>query len=98
MLTYSPDILNSFVGLYNPTGRGSPDVAAQSYRFEIVYEGRVVHISGTSASCPAFAGIIGLLNDALISKGRRPLGFLNPWIYSLSSGLNDITTGSNPGQ
>ena len=47
------------------------------------------------------AGIIGLLNDYELSQGRRPLGFLNPWLYGLYEngleGLNDITTGTNPG-
>jgi len=89
---------STYKGLYNTSGRGSPDVAAQGSRFEVVYKGNVVHVSGTSASTPAFAGIVSLLNDALLAKGRKPLGFLNPWIYSLGKyGLNDITTGSNPG-
>ncbi|KAH9068478.1 subtilisin-like protein [Lactarius deliciosus] len=44
------------------------------------------------------AAIISLLNDYLLSMGRSPLGFLNPWLYGLGpSGFNDITSGSNPG-
>ena len=44
------------------------------------------------------AGVISLLNDFLISKGKRPLGFLNPLLYSKAvTGFNDITSGSNPG-
>ncbi|KAN0116276.1 hypothetical protein V8E52_006101 [Russula decolorans] len=44
------------------------------------------------------AGVISLLNDFLISKGKSPLGFLNPLIYSTAAtGFNDITSGSNPG-
>ncbi|KAH9053078.1 peptidase S8/S53 domain-containing protein [Lactarius vividus] len=46
------------------------------------------------------AGIISMLNDFLISEGKDPLGFLNPWLYTNEegmSGLNDITSGSNPG-
>ncbi|KAH9018847.1 hypothetical protein EDB85DRAFT_1873510, partial [Lactarius pseudohatsudake] len=44
------------------------------------------------------AGIISLLNDYRISNGRSPLGFLNIWLYSVFiPGLNDITSGSNPG-
>ena len=44
------------------------------------------------------AGVISLLNDYLISKGKSPLGFLNPMIYSTGAiGFNDITSGSNPG-
>lgn len=56
--------------------------------------GFVQGVAGTSASAPAFAGVIANLNDKL---GRK-LGFLNPWIYSKGyASLNDITTGSNPG-
>ncbi|KAF8267520.1 subtilisin-like protein [Lactarius quietus] len=43
-------------------------------------------------------GIISLLNDYKISQGKHPLGFLNPWLYGGGlAGLNDITSGSNPG-
>ena len=42
--------------------------------------------------------MVSLLNDYLISKGKSPLGFLNPLIYSTgATGFNDITSGSNPG-
>ena len=44
------------------------------------------------------AGIIALLNDFMISKGKKPLGFLNPWLYGdARKGFIDITSGSNPG-
>jgi hypothetical protein len=44
------------------------------------------------------AGVISLLNDFLISRSKPPLGFLNPWIYSVAAtGFNDVTSGSNPG-
>jgi tripeptidyl-peptidase-1 len=45
-----------------------------------------------------FAAVISLLNDYLIANSKSPLGFLNPFLYSNgTSGLNDITLGSNPG-
>ncbi|KAF7981545.1 hypothetical protein HWV62_33141 [Athelia sp. TMB] len=54
--------------------------------------------SGTSASTPAAAAVISLLNDYLISKGKPPLGFLNPFLYSKGhSGFKDITSGGNEG-
>ena len=44
------------------------------------------------------AGIISLLNDYLLYRGKKPLGFANPWLYGLAVvGMNDITIGSNPG-
>jgi len=43
-------------------------------------------------------GIISLLNDCLLSNGKPPLGFLNPWLYGDGlAGLKDITSSSNPG-
>ena len=55
-------------------------------------------MSVSSAACPTFAGIVSLLNSARISSGQKPLGFLNPWIYSQGKGgLNDITTGTSTG-
>src|SRR6266702_208023 len=51
-----------------------------------------------TASAQIVAAIISLLNDYLISKGEPPLGFLNYWLYGDGlAGLNDITSGSNPG-
>lgn len=67
---------DAYKGLYNSSGRAIPDVSAQGSRFEIVYQGKVGFVSGTSASTPAFAGVVALLNDALVSKGKQPLGFL----------------------
>ncbi|KAF9498824.1 tripeptidyl peptidase A [Pleurotus eryngii] len=88
----------TYKGLFNPAGRAIPDVAAQSNRFRIFLSGRPVLIGGTSASSPAFAGFVALLNDARLAKGLPPLGFLNPFLYATGvSGFNDITTGNNPG-
>ncbi|KAF7317714.1 Subtilisin-like protein [Mycena kentingensis (nom. inval.)] len=87
-----------FAGLYNATGRAYPDVAAAGSGFQVVVGGRTISVGGTSASSPAVAGVISLLNDFRISQGKAPLGFLNPLIYSTAStGFNDITSGSNPG-
>ncbi|KAF5321996.1 hypothetical protein D9619_000563 [Psilocybe cf. subviscida] len=87
-----------YAGLYNKKGRAFPDVAAQGTRYRINYRGKVVSISGTSASSPAFAGVVALLNDARLKAKKAPLGFLNPLIYTLGlPGFNDITSGSNPG-
>jgi len=85
-------------GMYNKTGRGYPDVSALGTGYQVVVNGETTSIGGTSASSPTFASVISLLNDYLISRGKKPLGFLNPFLYSNgASGLNDITAGSNPG-
>ncbi|KAI0055947.1 family S53 protease [Artomyces pyxidatus] len=85
-------------GLFNASGRAWPDVAAQGNNFLIVNQGQTRLIGGTSASAPTFASVIALLNDELVAAGKRPLGFLNPFLYSTGkSAMNDITTGNNPG-
>ncbi|KAI8974189.1 family S53 protease [Trametes punicea] len=85
-------------GLYNASGRGFPDVAAQGVSFEIIVDGSQLGVGGTSCSSPTFASVIALINDRLAAAGKPPLGFLNPFLYSTgASALNDITSGSNPG-
>ncbi|KAH9159751.1 subtilisin-like protein [Lactarius sanguifluus] len=89
-----------YSGLYNPSGRGVPDIAAQAITIPFFYKGNEVTARGTSCSTPIVAGIISLLNDYRLSQGKRPLGFLNPWLYDSGlrlKGLNDIVSGSNPG-
>ncbi len=80
---------------FNAKGRGVPDVSAFSTNFPTVVDYITFPVGGTSASTPLWAGIVALLNDYEAEKGRQPLGFLNPWLYSLDTGLKDITTGGN---
>ena len=55
-------------------------------------------LSQLMTSVKTTTAIILLLNDYLISKGKPPLGFLNPWLYGGGlGGPNDIITGSKPG-
>ncbi|KAJ7738332.1 subtilisin-like protein, partial [Mycena metata] len=82
---------------FNASGRGFPDVSSQGENIEFVSGGEMYLIGGTSAACPIFASVIALLNDQLIAAGKKPLGFLNPWLYANPGMLNDVTTGSNPG-
>ncbi|KAH9159749.1 peptidase S8/S53 domain-containing protein [Lactarius sanguifluus] len=87
-----------YSGLYNPVGRGIPDIAAQAMAIPFFYRGREIIGEGTSCSTPIVAGIISLLNDHRLSQGKCPLGFLNPWLYDGGlKGFNDIVSGSNPG-
>ncbi|KAH8985674.1 peptidase S8/S53 domain-containing protein [Lactarius akahatsu] len=96
--TYLQDLGNRYQGLYNASGRGFPDIAAQALGLPIFLEGKVYGVGGTSVATPIVAGIISLLNDWLILTGQAPLGFLNPWLYGRGSrGLTDITEGSNSG-
>ncbi|KAG8529478.1 uncharacterized protein KY384_006115 [Bacidia gigantensis] len=89
---------DTWKGLYNPNGRGFPDVAAQGRNFKVIDQGKEILVGGTSASSPTFAGVVSLLNSARLSEGRKPLGFLNPFIYKYGyKGLTDIVDGSSKG-
>jgi tripeptidyl-peptidase-1 len=92
---YTAGLKGEFEGLYNPTGRAYPDLAAQGQHFAIVWDGRFLTVDGTSASTPATASIVSLLNDARLAAGKPPLGFLNPWLYLVAhKAFNDVTSGS----
>jgi kumamolisin len=57
-------------------------------------DGRNRVIGGTSAVAPLWAGLIALANQKL----QRPVGYLNPKLYSLPSSagaFRDITSGNN---
>ncbi|KAH8987037.1 subtilisin-like protein [Lactarius akahatsu] len=96
--TFLLNLGGQYNGLYNPEGRGVPDIALQAMHFPIILKNRRLKVSGTSCSTPTAAGIISLLNDYRISSGKAPLGFLNILLYGIClEGLNDITSGSNPG-
>jgi tripeptidyl-peptidase-1 len=83
---------------FNASGRAYPDIAAQSVSFATVWDGSVIAVDGTSAASPAAAGVLALVNDALIAAGKAPLGFLNPWLYKTgSSAFTDILSGNSAG-
>ncbi|KAF7288912.1 Family S53 protease-like protein [Mycena indigotica] len=86
-----------FGGTFNRSGRGYPDVALQAWNYQVVVAGEPDTSGGTSASTPAFAGMIALLNDQLLAKGKPVLGFLNPWLYANQKTFGDVTTGHNSG-
>ena len=95
---YLKQIGDTFKGLYNPHGRGFPDVAAQAEGFRVIDKGQNIAVGGTSAASPTFAGIVALLNAARKSNGQPTLGFLNPWLYSTGKlGLTDIVDGGSKG-
>jgi tripeptidyl-peptidase-1 len=87
-----------YEGLFNPSGRAYPDVAAQGVNYSVIYNSTVIRVDGTSASTPAFAAIIALVNDALLAAGKSTLGFLNPWLYGGGyKAFTDVTSGSAAG-
>lgn len=88
----------AYTGYFNASGRAYPDLAAQSQNFSVVWDARVIPVDGTSASTPLMSAIIALVNDALITAGKSPLGFMNPWLYSRGyKAFSDILSGSSAG-
>ena len=95
---YISSLGSNFSGLYNPAGRGYPDISAQSQSMNVVWNGIIGQVDGTSASSPTVAGILTLVNDALIAAGKPVLGFLNPCLYArLHKAFTDVTSGSAVG-
>jgi tripeptidyl-peptidase-1 len=92
-----PDSWKQWEKYINTTGRGFPDVSGQASNYEVILNGATSLIGGTSASSPMFAGIVTLVNDYRARSGKKPLGFLNPLIYSRPDAFTDITKGSSSG-
>ncbi|CAF9912746.1 MAG: hypothetical protein GOMPHAMPRED_007758 [Gomphillus americanus] len=99
--TKIPAAIQQYYSAYtNFSGRGFPDVAAHSLLpfYSIVDEGSDTLTGGTSAASPVWGAIVGLLNDARLRNNKKPLGFLNPWLYSSGyKSLTDINGGAAVG-
>jgi uncharacterized protein (TIGR03437 family) len=93
------------VGLPADNARYIPDIsftAALHDAYNVVYQGSVTQVGGTSASSPSFAGVVALLNQYQVAKGfqaKPGLGNLNPQLYRLAQAVpsvfHDITVGDN---
>uniref|UniRef100_Q01UW2 Peptidase S8 and S53, subtilisin, kexin, sedolisin n=1 Tax=Solibacter usitatus (strain Ellin6076) TaxID=234267 RepID=Q01UW2_SOLUE len=91
-------------GVPNDKARDIPDVSlsasAEHDPYLISYFGDFYLVGGTSASTPAFAGIVALLNQNQLSKGtisKPGLGNINPNLYRQAQAgdgsFHDITGG-----
>ncbi|TQV93124.1 protease S8 tripeptidyl peptidase I [Cordyceps javanica] len=80
-------------GIYNRAGRGYPDVSAIGDNTAFYAGGADVNTGGTSESAPIVAAMITRVNEERIAIGKKPLGFLNPALYSHPEIFNDITSG-----
>ncbi|KAF3492192.1 tripeptidyl peptidase SED3 [Arthroderma uncinatum] len=95
---YLDELSDRWKGLYNPSGRGIPDISAQGANFAIHDHGKVTLASGTSASAPAFAAIVANLNTIRLEANKSVLGYLNPFIYGRGRrGFTDIIHGGSTG-
>lgn len=91
-------------GVPNDNARDIPDISfaasANHDAYLVVTFGQVAAFGGTSASAPVFAGMVGLLNQYLVSKGAQSqpgLGNVNPVLYRMARSttdvFHDVTTG-----
>ncbi|KAK4198097.1 peptidase S8/S53 domain-containing protein [Triangularia verruculosa] len=94
---YLRTIGDTYAPYFDPRGRAIPDIAAQGSNFNVIDKGWDSLLSGTSASAPVIAGIVGLLNAARYTQGLPSLGFLNPWLYNNSDAFTDIVVGAGVG-
>jgi len=94
-------------GTYDSTKRGYPDITLNGHNYQ-VYSAKdngvqcpceVDGVDGTSASAPATAGLISMINGHRLAAGQSPLGFLNPLLYRAHTAdpsiFNDVTVGDN---
>ena len=73
-----------------PSGRMVPDVSANAdpmVGYEIVLNGQIEIVGGTSAVAPLYAGLFAALG--------KKLGFITPDLFLNPIGFNDITVGDN---
>lgn len=104
--SYQTSVVTSYIegiddlneGLFNPAGRGYPDVAFNGMDFNVINGGMLFVTTSTSFSTSSFAAFIALINAELLSAGKPVLGFLNPLLYeSANAAITDIISGDNPG-
>merc|ERR1739841_26438 len=77
-------------------GRGVPDVSLAGHAYVVYVGGKAELVDGTSASSPAFAGMVSQVNARRQAAGQPAVGFINPAMYQAGSqAFNDITKGDN---
>ena len=94
------------IGTVNDSVRDMPDVSLSSTRYLVANNATpangLVVVGGTSASSPAFAGMLALLTQSLLRQkviAQPGLGNINPTLYRLAKSstnvFHDIVSGDN---
>lgn len=104
----TPDNTKPPAGSYDPTKRGYPDISLNGHNYQVFLTSdskstscpcKVGGVDGTSASSPALAGLISLVNGHLMNANKTALGFLNPLLYTMHAeepkAFMDVTYGDN---
>ena len=92
---YSKPVWQTGSGVPNDNARDVPDVsfsAAVHDGYEIISAGSILHVGGTSASSPAFAGMLALLNQSIAIQDPKAagLGNINPSLYRMAQSANGV--------
>jgi len=69
---------------FNSANRGYPDMSLNGHNFPVVVNGRIGNYDGTSASSPSLAAMFALMNEVLLSNGKKPLGLVAPLLYQMA--------------
>jgi hypothetical protein len=87
------------------TYRNGPDVSANAnFSFYVCADQTTCtanEYGGTSFAAPMWAGYLALVNEQAVANSGKPVGFINPTLYTIGSGssyhtdFHDITSGSN---
>ena len=92
---------------YNPNGRGYPDISMIGVKYQVVVQGKMKSVYGTSASSPVVAALVSLVNAARSANNQSAVGFINPTLYAYGmpntlgvngtnfQPFNDVTEGYN---
>jgi len=91
-----------------PSGgyRDVPDISMNASNahdaYVVVTQGEAFGVGGTSASSPAFAGVLAVLNQFLVQnkvQSKAGLGNINPKLYTMAGSnpgaFHDVTAGNN---
>ena len=85
-------------------GRATPDVSLLGEGFRVCISRlrqaqsgcQWASVASTSASTPAFAAMVSLLNEARLQAGQPPMGCINPFLYAhAGTAFRDVTHGTN---
>jgi uncharacterized repeat protein (TIGR01451 family) len=71
------------------TMRNIPDVALTADNIFVVADnGSGYYVGGTSAAAPLWAAFTALVNQQAATLGQPPVGFINPAIYAIGTGMD----------
>jgi tripeptidyl-peptidase-1 len=83
--------------LFDPRGRGVPDISALATDYLIALNGEFRRVHGTSASAPVIASMISMVNNERLLAGKGPVGFINPTLYRHPEVFEDVAHGESTG-